>query len=126
MKARVDMTLIKHGWPFDEKSTRNCIHCKVYSQNHRKKACCEYNYLSEKVFTDKNPDYGNIYKYGLTLQTVVRCPAWASSACRDCPLFEHDIPLNGQDDELGQSPEEAKREFYRDYMRERRQGAKGG
>lgn len=88
--AETDRTIITQGWPYDEKSTRNCIHCKVCLRDGKPKAYCEYNHLSEKVFTDHNPDYEDVYRYAISLVTVVRSRTWASSVCRNCSLFEHD------------------------------------
>lgn len=91
-----DRTIIVHGWPYEEKSTRNCVHCKVCLVKGKRKAYCDHAHLSLRAYTDHNPNYDDIGRYALSLVTVNRCPTWASSVCIDCPLFEHDIAPPGE------------------------------
>ncbi len=82
MKQRVRDT-----WPFEEKSTRNCLHCKTTLANGAAKAYCSQ---GRRLSTIKRR--GNKL-YGISLLRVLSSATWASPTCRDCPLFEHDIAI---------------------------------
>ena len=64
-----DRSLIVEQWDWTERSTRNCMHAKVFG---------------DSVHCAK----GHFQK--LKLSTVLSSATWASKACVDCPDFEHD------------------------------------
>ena len=69
-------------WPFEERSTRNCIHAKVsrVAGSYRVQ-CSEGKHLAK---LQKNG------AYGLALKMVLRTAHFMSDACENCMLFEHD------------------------------------
>ena len=76
--------IINGSWPFKERSTRNCIHCKTTMAKGNPKAYCSRgrHLAKRKAKGDK--------LYAISLQRVLSRATWVSPVCGDCPLFEHD------------------------------------
>lgn len=76
-------------WPFQEISTRNCVHSRVTFLGKRKA-------LSKvRVYCDKRP-LAQQMRYddplnSIVIQRVLNCSSWASPSCRGCLDFETDI-----------------------------------
>jgi len=71
-------------WPFEERSTRNCIHCRT---------CVvprpwHPGQTQERVYCNAGKKL-TPYKLPL-LSRVLKTATWISPACRDCIMFEHD------------------------------------
>jgi len=75
---------IEGSWPFKERSTRNCIHCRTtVARGNPKAYCSKGRHLTKrKVKGDK--------LYAISLKKVLSYATWASPVCRDCRLFDHD------------------------------------
>jgi len=72
------------SWPYEERSTRNCIHCKTTLFKGEARAyCSKGKHLAVK---GKRGDR----RYSMSLRGVLKLPRWASPACENCMLFEHD------------------------------------
>jgi len=71
-------------WPFSERSTRNCCHCKTYNSDGKAKVYCS----KGKCLSRGYPHDG---RYGISLSVVLKSARWASEACQSCEYFEHDI-----------------------------------
>ena len=84
MKKRV-----KGTWPFEEQSTRNCIFCKTCIVNGAAMAYCSQGKHLAKY------KRGGDKLYGISLPMVSSHATWVSDACRNCPLFEHDVAIKG-------------------------------
>ena len=74
-------------WPFEEKSTRNCLYCKTTLANGAAKAYCSQGKHLANIKRSGNK------LYGISLLRVLSSATWASPRCRDCLLFEHDVPI---------------------------------
>lgn len=82
MKKRV-----KGTWPFEQRSTRNCIFCKTCIVDGAAKAYC-----SQGKHLAKYKRKGDKL-YSISLLKVLSYATWVSGACQNCSLFEHDIPV---------------------------------
>jgi len=70
------------SWPWNERSTRNCIFAKVYTVGGKPKVyCSKGRQLAQKCWDGR---------YGLAYDTVLRSSLFVSEACRYCDLFRHD------------------------------------
>ena len=71
------------SWPYGERSTRNCVHCKTCVIRGDERVYCSQGRHLSKQKRDK--------WYSLSLWVVWKLPRWASEACEHCTLFEHDV-----------------------------------
>jgi len=69
----------KGSWPFNERSTRNCIHCKTVVIDGIARAYCS----KGKPLS--------LTKQTMSLKAVLTRAIWVSGSCRHCHLFEHDV-----------------------------------
>jgi len=75
--------LIKHTWPFEERSTRNCIFCKTKIFQGRDRAYCS------KGFPLTKTRYAGDSEHSMSLQRVLVTAHFVSKACEACPYFEY-------------------------------------
>jgi len=76
----------KGGWPYNERSTRNCVHCRVCLTPRRWRP----GETEERVYCGVGKKLGK-YRNPL-LRRVLKTATWITPVCRDCIMFDHDVP----------------------------------
>jgi len=76
--------LIKHTWPFKERSTRNCINCKTKVFQGRERAYCSMGFPLTKIRCLGDPDHS------ISLSKVLATAHFVSGVCEGCSYFDHD------------------------------------
>jgi len=71
-------------WPFEERSTRNCVHCKTKIFQDRPRVYCSKGLPLTKRCSEGDPDYS------MSLPRVLVTAHFLSEACESCLYFEHD------------------------------------
>lgn len=70
------------NWPYQERSTRNCVYAKVCVVNGKAKIYCgKGRHLAKKCWNER---------FALALDTVMRSGRFVSEACVHCEYFSHD------------------------------------
>lgn len=77
------------SWPYDERSTRNCFHCKTFLLDGKARVYC-----SKGKHLSLRQEEGS-ERHGLSLQRVLVTAGWISRICENCILFEHDYEVGG-------------------------------
>lgn len=70
-------------WKWKERSTRNCVHARVYVEGGEERVRCDLGRRLSGRYLDRY--------YGISLKTVLRRSGFLSEACRECPYFERDV-----------------------------------
>ena len=74
----------KDMWPYNEVSTRNCIHAKVHLLHGKEIVKCKFGKPLRERPRVATGD-------GMSLAVILKSPHFVSGTCKRCLQFEHDL-----------------------------------